>query len=40
MSKHVAMSLGDPPKPVEDADLTNVCFFDLDPIETAEFVVS
>jgi len=38
MSKHVAMSLGDPPKPVEDADLTNVCFFDLDPIETAEFV--
>jgi len=38
--QHVAMSLGDPPKPVEDPDWTGVNFLNFKPIKTADFVVN
>ena len=39
MLQHVAMSLGDPPKPVEDPDWTGVNFSNITAMESAEFVV-
>jgi len=39
MFVHVAMSLGDPPKPVEDPDWTGVNFSNITAMESAEFVL-